>query len=205
MKNSVKIIISLIAIAACYFVINDLFTSVAGGASIAFALAGYVRPCTAKSSGIRKLYLTEKANVTDFTLAGELFTAVTMDGAAVFYEYEFEQDTCSMKETVSFENSCKKVTHDIEVKLDQMTEDTRLEIEALADASHCGLIGFAIDMNGNQWTLGYSDELKKDRPLRMVTATGDTGKALTDASGETLAFQAIDTRKARKYTGTIPA
>jgi hypothetical protein len=168
------------------------------------ALAGYSRACAAKSGGIRRMWITETANVTSFSTSGDTYDAVVMNGSAVFYKYEFEQDSAELKEAISFENGSKKVQHDLEVKLDYMLTASRLEIEALADASHCGLIAVVEDMNGQAWVLGYSEAMLKDRPLRMTNADGTTGKALTDLNGDVLKFQSIDTQRARVFTGTVP-
>jgi hypothetical protein len=128
-----------------------------------------------------------------------------MDGLAVFYKYEFEQDSCEFKEDVAITDTmAKMVTHSLEFKLDRMNEDARLEIEALADASPCGLLAIVMDANAQMWVLGYSEKFLKERPLRLKTAAGTTGKKLDDANGETLTLMSTDTSKARQFTGTVP-
>jgi hypothetical protein len=197
----------ILAAIAFIGIIVAVFTHSLVAAGVTFAitpLAGYVRVCQAKSGGIRKLYLTEKANVLGFTLTGEIYDAVTMNGTAVFYLYEFEQDTAEYKVATAFENGSKKVTHDIEVKLDYLLTASRTEIEAIADASHCGLVAIIEDMNGQAWVVGYSEAMLLDRPLRLLTAEGTTGKGLTDSNGDILKFQSIDTQRARAFTGTVP-
>ena len=150
------------------------------------------------------IYLANVGDITSFTLTGSEYSAVTMNGTAVFYKYEFEQDTAEIRENGSFENGSTAITHELELLLPKMETTQRDAIQALFDQSPCGLIAIAKDSNGNQWVLGYSENFLKERPLKINSDATTSGKGLTDLNGSTIVLQSIDNEKARRFTGTVP-
>ena len=66
--------------------------------------AAFSLPCENNTGGLVNIWLTDKSNVASFTLTSNEYTAVTMNASAVFYKYEFEQDTGVYRENVSREN-----------------------------------------------------------------------------------------------------
>jgi phosphohistidine swiveling domain-containing protein len=169
------------------------------------ALSGYTKTCGKSTSGVKTLHLTEKVNVTSFTKGADRdYTAVTMNASAVFKKYEFDQDQCEFKESATMANGAWVVTQTIEFHLDKMSKATATEIEELADAGFCGMIGIVTNSLNTKFVVGYNEEQTKERPINMVTAEGTTGKALSDASGETITLTCTTTEKAYTFSGTIP-
>lgn len=200
MKN-IKAIIGVVLVVATFVAINIIPEVVGAGATLA-ALAGFYRVCGLQSGGGKKIYLTEVANVTSMTATNGVYTAITMNGAAKFYVYEFEPDSFEIKEEVSVENNCMKVMHGIEFFMAKMSSTTRTALEEIALASACGLIAVVEDNNGTKWVLGYSENHLKTRPLTLKSGKGTTGKKLTDANGYTITLENENNEMMRTCTAT---
>lgn len=167
------------------------------------ALAAFVKPCENNSGGAFRLYLADVASVTSATLTSGEWSAITMNGVAVFYEYECEQDSIEFRENVSREGSSTKVEHEIEFYLPKMATLQRNAIQELIDNSVCGVLAIVVDSNEKKWFVGYSENFTKKRPLYLVSDTTATGKAFTDPNGSTVVLRSIDNEKSRVFTGTV--
>lgn len=168
------------------------------------ALTGFTRSCGLQSGGMKSLYLVEVADVTSFTLASEVYTAVTMVSSKIFKQYDFDPDSFELKEDVQIENNCMKVVHSLVFNLMKLSATTRKVVEEIALASACGLIAIAEDNNGVKWVLGYSENHGKTRPLELKTGKGTTGKKLTDANQWEVTLESEDNTQMRTFSGTVP-
>lgn len=166
--------------------------------------AGLTRVCGPRSGGMSALYLADASDVTSFTLTGNLWSAVTMNGSAVFRQFQFEQDTAMFKEDGGVENGSTKVDHTIEAYFGKMTQTNRDRMQDVLDSSVCGVIAIIVDNNGQKWVAGYSSNFTKDRPLRKSTVAGDSGKVFTDQNGQTMTLMSTDNEMMRTFTGSIP-
>src|SRR3990172_6670630 len=122
---------------------------------------GTKNPCEIRSGGLVKLFLANVEDVTSFTLTGALYSAVTMVITKVFFEFEFEQDTAEIRETVSRENGSSKVVHEIEFFVPKLTQANSDVLQQLLEQSSCGVLAIAEDANGNKWVTGYSEKYLK--------------------------------------------
>ena len=206
MKNIkiTSVIATLLVVAT--FAAVQIFPEITGlgGVVGAMALTGFTKSCGLQSGGGKRIYLVEVADLTSFTLAAGIYTTATMESGKVFKEYQFEQDSFEIKEDVSFENNCMKVSHGIEFYLNKMSATTRTAVEEIALASACGLISIVEDNNGTKWVLGYSENHLKLRPLMLKTGKGTSGKKFTDANGYTLSLESEDNTMMRTFSGTVP-
>ena len=168
------------------------------------ALTGYTKVCGFQSGGGKKVWLIEPADLTSFTKTLEAYTAVTVAAQKVFKKYEFDNDSCELKEDVSIENNCLKVVHGLVFYLAKLGATARAAVSEIALASSCGLIAVVEDNNGTRWVLGYSENHLKVRPLMLKTAAGTTGKKLNDANGYTVALENENNEMMRLYSGTVP-
>jgi len=187
-------------------VVSDFLFAGSSGYGVAFALTGFARACGKKSSGVRSLYLNESANVTAHTLDGtneRKYSAITHSSA--FVKYDFEPDQCEFKETTTFENGSFKNTIEIIFRMGKMSPEISDAIMEMADATYCGMEGVVVDNSGNQWYVGYNEEQKDERPLKLGGSEGTTGKALSDESGDTVTLICETTEKAYTYSGEISA
>jgi len=170
-----------------------------------FALLGFTRSCGERSGGGNALYLAIKADVTSFTLAGKLYSGVTMsDAPLVFKKYEFEQDSMEIKYETTRENGSAKVVKTIEFDLGKMSQESRDAVEEIKVASNCGLIAIAEDNNGQKWVYGYTEKHKKERTLQLSSGNATSGKQLTDANNTVVTLVAQDTEEPRTFTGVVP-
>jgi len=203
-KSIVYTMISLIALVVIGMIFNDLLVGAGSGIGVAMALTGYTRVCGLQSGGGKKLYLAEVASVTCMTVTSGVYTAITMNGVAVFKQYEFEPDSFEVKENSTIENGSLKVTHEIEFYLKKMSDTSRTVVSEIATASACGLIAIAEDNNGTKWVVGYSENHGKLRPLTLSSAEVATGKKLNDAAGTTLKLTSEDNENMHTVTTSIP-
>ena len=76
-------------------------------------------------------------------------------------------------------------------------------IMEFAEATYCGMEAVVSDNSGNVWYVGYNEDQKDERPLKLGGSEGTTGKALSDESGDTVTLTCITTEKAYTYSGTV--
>lgn len=166
--------------------------------------AGLSIPCEARSGGLLRLFLVDVDDVTSFTLAGSLYSAVTMEPSKVFFEFEFEQDTAESRENVTRENGSSKVAHEIEWFIPKLNQLNRDRLQDILESSSCGMIAIVEDANNNQWVVGFSEKFSKKRPLKLQSDASLSGKVFTDLTGSTVILLSEDTEKARTFTGVVP-
>jgi hypothetical protein len=95
-----------------------------------------------------------------------------------------------------------KVVHSLEFYLTKMSATARAAVTELAMASACGLIAVVEDNNGVKWVLGYSENHQKLRPLLLKSATGASGKKLSDSNGYTIKLENENNELMRVCTAT---
>lgn len=168
--------------------------------------AGLTRICASRSGGLITLYLANVDDVTSLTLNGATgeYTAVTMVATKVFYKFDFKQDSGQRKESGKMTNGAFSVEHMIEVYMEDLNQTTRNRMQDVADASTCGMIAIVKDANARMWVVGYNEKFTKERPLKLDTNEGDSGKAFTDANGNTMVLKSTDNEYDRTFTGSVP-
>lgn len=170
-------------------------------------LTGFTRKCGRVRAGVAQLLLIQAPEVIEATFDTtdpEAVSAVSITKDSHFTLYEFSEDECQFEENFKTENGIHVVEQKITFKLPGMTPDTRKAVQEIADASYCGLIGAVIRPDGNVLA-GYDKDFGKNRPLRLDTSTGSTGKALTDSAGEEVVLARTSTVKAPYYVGDVSA
>jgi hypothetical protein len=166
--------------------------------------AGLNIACEARSGGVKTIWLANRDDITSFTLTGSLYSAVTMVGVAVFFKFEFEQDTAERRESVVRENGSIAATHEVEFFVPKMSQANRDAISEIIDGSACGVVAIVEDANGTMWVDGYSENYTLFRALKLTSDEALSGKALTDLNGDTVIISSIDNEKSRTFTGTVP-
>lgn len=145
-------------------------------------LAGIARDCAANMGGIRRVLLSNRADVTGITVTSNKINAITMATGKKFYEYGFRPGTSSMASNwqVNRENGVKYVQTDLVMVFNRMETAKRVEVEAMAQAD---LYAIVEDNNGLYWLLGY------DNPLELSAGDGLTGTARTDRNAYSVTLQ----------------
>ncbi len=168
--------------------------------------AGLTRVCASRSGGLIRLWLANVSDVSSFTLnssTGE-YTAVTMESGKVFYKFDFKQDSGERKEDGKMTNGAYSVDHSVEVYLEDLTQAIRQRMQDVADASSCGMIAIVEDANARKWVVGYNEKFLKERPLKLDSNAGASGKAFTDPNGTTVVLKSLDNELDRTFTGSVP-
>lgn len=145
---------------------------------------GIAKTCDNNVGGIKKLYLTEKENVTSFTLAspGNYIDDFTMDGSAVFYEFEFNKNTSTFTEVTTMDptNGTELCTQTITLFLTRREKAKRDKLLLLGKFKE--LVCIIKDSNDIYWYFGETGG------VMLTEKNSETGTAKTDKNGYTLTF-----------------
>ena len=167
--------------------------------------AAYSYTCAANTGGATSLYLANKADVTSFTLVGSEYTAVTMAGGAVFFEFEVETDSLEFAETVAKgDKRSYSVEQMINGYMPNMSTSQRNALQELIDSSPCGIIAVVLDNNSNKKVVGYSQNFTTKRTAYIESIESTSGVAITDSNGSQFQIKATGNELARIFTGTVP-
>jgi len=138
------------------------------------AIAVYARSCSRNTPGNSKIFLTEVASMTGFTVAGGVVTAVTPNSTARFHQYGADLDTVQM--TSEGKGGPTYVqTQNLIFKLSKKNAAMITALDAIRDAVPCGLLAIRQDSNGQCFLMGWSDTSKNGRPFTKMTDTFDSG------------------------------
>lgn len=170
-------------------------------------LTGYKKVCKKASGGVLTIGLIEKENFKGATLDADsdAYSAITLAAQSAFSKYEFLDDEAEFKEDTKRENGSAVVTKSLVFKLPAMNAASRKAVQEIIDASNCGLVAVVITPNGDSFVVGYGEDVKLERPLRISQSTGTTGKKFGDASGDEVTLTCDHTEKSRLYSGDTDA
>ena len=153
-------------------------------------LVGFTNTCAARSGGVKAIYLSTAANVTTFTDTTNVWTAVTMVSSKVFKKYEFEVDTAELRLEDTVENGSYMQKATIELNMPAIHAAQIATIKEFVNESPCGMIAI-VELNtlvgaaSEKIVIGYNLTSLKERPLKLESNTGTSGKLLTDLTGFT--------------------
>lgn len=138
--------------------------------------SGIARDCEPSMGGVKRVLLTNAADIATKTLTDNRVSAVTMSGAAKFHEYLFKPETANFASTyqVNRTNGTLYVQTLLQMAFSRMDTAKRVEIVAIAAAETVAIVE---DMNGKYWFLGW------DAPLEINAGDGGTGTARADRNG----------------------
>ena len=151
--------------------------------------------------------LIEKENFKGATLDADsdAYSAITLAAQSAFSKYEFLEDEAEFKEDTKRENGSVVITKSLVFKLPTMNAASRKAVQEIIDASYCGLVAVVITPNGDAFVVGYGEDVKLERPLRISQSTGTTGKKFSDANGDEVTLTCDHTEKSRIYSGDTDA
>lgn len=164
------------------------------------AIADFSNVCEANSGGIRRIAFVSKdefdSDGSITVAAGEISAlSFTVASGISFHAYDIEQDSGEWRENGEMVNGSKKYTEELEFYIRKNNTASRLAIENLVN-EQCGVLAIVEDSNGTVFLLGYSSQLGSDRPLKMLSDVGGSGKELTDLAGFTVVMAAMSPEKA---------
>lgn len=145
----------------------------------------YNLDCRDAVGGLKEVYFMELGNLTSFTEASGVVTAITKAAGKKFYKYALVKQTSKFEDTltVSEENGTVFSAQKLMLILNKLQANTRNEITLLAQNL---LVCIAADRNGKYWMLGATNGLV------ITTVKGETGTKMGDRSGYTLEFDGAE-------------
>lgn len=160
--------------------------------------SSYILDCRDNVGGVKKVYFTELANVTSFTSASGVITAITMVSTKVFRVYELERETGEFTEniTTSAENGTLFYEQDLTVPIRKLSATLSSEIKLLAQNR---LVAIVLDRNGKYFVAG------KNNGMELEPSTGKSGKAMGDYNGYNLVFKGKEEDFAFETSGAVVA
>ena len=181
-----------IAIVSLLYFLPDLFFP--AGLTYGFAIAVYTKVCSKNVAGCTAIYWCEIANITSFTITSGEISAVTPATGKKFLKAGGDIDTIKRIQTgVGTPGGANiSYTHRVEVAFSKPSTALNTLLNALADASPCGIYAIVTDGNGTSWLVGYNATDGNKRPLRLVQDNVDSGfSPAEDANKHLLALETV--------------
>lgn len=164
--------------------------------------AGISKDCLNNIGGIKKIYLTERANITfPLTLSSPAteISGITMIGGAKFYEFQFNKGTSSYTESTKSDQAVgvQLTTQTILLLLNRREKTKRDKIILLGKFKDlCAIVTDANDVN---WFFGESNGINLD------TNEGGSGVNRSDPNRYTLTFLGEEPAPANTVTAAALA
>lgn len=158
----------------------------------------YNLDCRDAVGGLKEVFFMELGNLTSFTEASGVVTAITKAAGKRFYKYQLVKQTSKFEDTltVSEENGTVFSAQKLTIVLNKLQANTRNEITLLAQNL---IVCVAADRNGKYWFLGGTNG------LAITTIKGETGTKMGDRSGYTLEFDGAEPVFAQEVSSSIIA
>jgi hypothetical protein len=143
--------------------------------------SNYLIDCKDSLGGLTEVYFMELGNLTSYTEASGVITALVKAAGKKFYKYELVRGTSMFVENInaSIENGSVFYQQELTIILNKLQVATRNEILLLAKNR---LVSVAKDNNGKYWILGIT------KGVDISAGTAGSGAAEGDRSGYTLTF-----------------
>lgn len=172
------------------------------------ALNGYTKVCGKKPAGVYRIGLIDAKDITGATPGADgvfTYTALTLATGTFFKKYEFQEGLAEYQENGEGSGGAIAVTKNVIFKTADMDAASQEAVQEIIDASYCGMVAVVQKPNGEAFIVGYGEDFKADRPLRLSASAGTTGRALTDEKGDEVTLTCIHTEKSRMYAGDVDA
>ena len=156
----------------------------------------YLIDCKDSAGGIVEVYFIASSDVTSYTEASGVITALVKATGKKFYKYQLVKETASVVETFtpSVENGTIFYEHVLTIVLNKLQVNTRNEIMLLAKNL---LVAVAKDNNDKYWYLGAK------RGLDISAGSGQTGTAYGDRNGYTLTFTGKEPEMSQEVSSSV--
>jgi len=147
------------------------------------------------------LYLANGDEYTSVTTSanGKVSEITLTSSAAVFYEFEFRQDSAVFTETMTVDpvTKAKSVVQTFTGIITCRNQSLRDVIEELG-GNGCGVVPVHGENTGKYWIWGNVEVGGLVRTAILTTNEGTTGTAFTDPNQETITLTCTTSEKARE-------
>ena len=158
--------------------------------------SGIQLSCRDNVGGIATAYITDFTNITSITKnSGDTITQIS--GSGVFYEFQLIRTSSQYTETVqaSLENGTVFYTQELVTYFAKLSQDKRNIMKTLAQSPRLAVV--IVDNNGDSFYLGET------YGMFVSAGTSVSGKALGDANGYNITFQALEINPMNELSGTL--
>ena len=158
--------------------------------------AGIQLSCRDNVGGIATAYITDFTNIASITKStGDTITAIS--GSGTFYEFQLIRTSSQYTETVnaSLENGTVFYTQELVTYFAKLSQEKRNILKTLAQSPRLAVV--IVDNNGDSFYLGET------YGMFVSAGTSVTGKALGDANGYNITFQALEQNPMNELAGTL--
>ena len=152
--------------------------------------------CRDNVGGIATAYITDFTNIASITKnTGDTITQIS--GSGTFYEFQLIRTSSQYTETVnaSLENGTVFYTQELVTYFAKLSQDKRNILKTLAQSPRLAVV--IVDNNGDSFYLGET------YGMFVSAGTSVTGKALGDANGYNITFQALEPNPMNELSGTL--
>lgn len=164
-------------------------------------LQGYSKSCRDTQGGVYKFYITEHANITSFTEASGVLTAITMSSGTKFWTYEQELNTASIVETltVNRQNGTNYIDQTFNATLLKRAASLSYGLRAISEQDVCIIATEqnAVSGVGVNFILGIKNGLSLD------PSESTSGVAMADTNGYNLVFKGMEPHFAYTVSSVI--
>jgi hypothetical protein len=160
--------------------------------------AGIPLGCRDNSGGVATAWITDYDNITFIGSTGATTDQITsISGSGVFYTFELIRTSSTFTETVnaSLEAGTVFYQDELAVYFAKMTQEKRNILKVLAQNQKLAVV-FS-DNNGQYWLMGQG------YGSFISAGTQVSGKALGDANGLNMTFQALEQFPINSLDGTL--
>ena len=158
--------------------------------------AGIALSCRDNVGGVATAYITDFDNIASITQnSGDTIT--TISGSGTFYEFQLIRTSSQFTETVnaSLENGTVFYTQELVTYFAKLSQDKRNILKTLAQSPRLAVV--FVDNNGTYFLAGQT------YGMFVSAGTSVTGKALGDANGYNITFQALEQNPMSALSGTL--
>jgi hypothetical protein len=141
--------------------------------------------CGKVLAGIESILLTEKSNLRPPALDPKSgnWQSVTFADPRRVVRCAFAGGGVSYREELQAPGGIASVDHLLEFSADRMDPCPHARLGELVEASHDGLVAILVTRNGSRLLVGYSEEHRDERPLRVVRAAETVVLRSRDTAG----------------------
>lgn len=156
----------------------------------------YNLDCRDSVGGMKEVYFMELGNLSSFTEASGVVTALTKASGKKFYKYQLVKQTSSFEDTftVNEEAGTSYSAQKLTIVLNKMQANTRNEIQLLGKNL---LVAVAVDRNGKGFILGATNGLV------MKSAKGASGTKMGDRNGYDIEFDGAEPNMAQEVAANV--
>lgn len=158
--------------------------------------SGIQLSCRDNVGGVSTCYITDFTNIASITKnSGDTITAIS--GSGTFYEFQLIRTSSQFTETVnaSLENGTVFYTQELVTYFAKLSQAKRNILKTLAQSPRLAVV--IVDNNGDSFYCGET------YGMFVSAGTSVTGKALGDANGYNITFQALEPNPMNELSGTL--